>query len=225
MDKAARSRVGPLVKRVLIADDHPFILDGVQAFLAGSDYEIVARVADGSQALRLLPSTNPDILILDVQMPERGGIEVLRTLRARGDRTPVVLITGTIDDQRLFEAVQLGVEGILLKAGTQEQLLACLDEVARGGRWIEPGILQRALDLAMAGGSGDPLRGLTQRERSIAELVACGRRNREIAERLAMSEGTVKLHLHHIFQKLGIGNRTELALLAVRAADADAIES
>jgi two-component system, NarL family, nitrate/nitrite response regulator NarL len=203
--------------RVLIADDHPFILDGVQAFLGGTDYEIVGRVSDGTAALRLLPQARPDLLILDVQMPELGGIEVLRTLRARGDARPVVLITGTIDDRRLLDALRLGANGLLLKAGTSEQLLACLDEVRRGGRWIEPSILQRALDLALAGDSGDdPFRALTPRERSIVELVAQGQRNREIASQLGMSEGTVKLHLHRIFQKLAIGSRTELAILAAR---------
>lgn len=203
--------------RILIADDHPFILDGVQAFLVGSDYEIVGRVRDGEEALRLIPSARPDALILDVEMPRRGGIEVPRTLRARGDTLPVILLAGTIDDRRLIEAVQLGASGILMKASAQEQLIACLDEVRKGGRWIEQAILQRALDLALGGGRGDPLAELTPRERSIADHVARGQTNREIAAELAMSEGTVKIHLHRIFQKLGITSRTKLALLATGA--------
>ena len=141
--------------RILIADDHPFILDGVQAFLAGSDYEVVGRVADGAAALRLLPSAKPDILVLDVEMPERDGLEVLRMLRARGDMRPVVLLTGSIGDRRLLEAVQLGADGILLKASAPEQLRTCLDTVSKGGRWIEQAVLQRALDLAIAGGTSD----------------------------------------------------------------------
>lgn len=202
--------------RILIADDHPFILDGVQAFLVGTDYEIVARVADGAQALQLLASAKPDILVLDVQMPERGGIEVLRTLRARGDMSPVILITSTIEDRPLFDAVQLGANGILLKSGTPAQLRECLDAVRDGGRWIDPPILRRALDLAMSGGPSDRLRDLTPRERDIVGRVARGQRNREIADALAMSEGTVKIHLHRIFQKLGVASRTELALFATR---------
>jgi two-component system nitrate/nitrite response regulator NarP len=202
--------------RILIADDHPFILDGVQAFLAGTPYQIVARVKDGGEVLTLLPSARPDILILDVQMPERGGIEVMRTLRTRGDRRPIILLAGTIDDRRLIEAVQLGVEGILMKGSAPETLLACLDEVAKGGRWIEQAILQRALDLTMSGGGGggDPLSELTPRERSIATLVARGQTNREIAAELGIGEGTVKIHLHRIFQKLGVSSRTKLAVIA-----------
>ena len=202
--------------RVLIADDHPFILDGVQAFLAGTDYEIVGRVADGAAALKLIPTARPDILILDVQMPERGGIEVLRLLRSRGDTRPVILITATIDDQRLLEAVELGANGILMKAGTQDQLVECLDAVRDGVRWIEPAVLSRALDLAMGRGPSHALQALTPRERDIAERVAQGQRNREIAEALAMSEGTVKIHLYRVFQKLGVTNRTELAILILQ---------
>ncbi len=205
--------------RILIADDHPFIIEGVQAFLAGTGYEVVARVADGEAALKALAAASPDILILDIQMPERGGIEVLRELRARRDMRPVVLLTGTLNDQRLIDAVQLGANGIILKAGTQKHLVECLDAVRAGQRWIEPALLQRALDLAMAGAPDNPFNKLTPRERSIVELVAEGDRNREIAERLAMSESTVKLHLHRIFDKLGVTNRTELALLARRRTD------
>ena len=203
--------------RILIADDHPFILDGVQAFLAGSDYEIVARVGDGASVLRLLPSVKPDILVLDVEMPERDGLEVLRMLRARGDPRPVVLLTGSIDDRRLLEAVQLGANGILLKASAPEQLRTCLDTVRKGGRWIEQPVLQRALDLAIGTATADPMGGLNQRERSIVELVARGQRNREIGDRLGMSESTVKIYLHRVFEKLGVTNRTELALLATRS--------
>jgi two-component system nitrate/nitrite response regulator NarP len=206
--------------RILIADDHPFILDGVQAFLAGTPYEIVARVKDGEEALALIPSARPDILILDVQMPERSGIDVLRTLRARGDRRPVVLLAGTIDDRRLIEAVQLGAQGILMKGSAPETLLACLDEVGKGGRWIEQAILQRALDLRMSGAARDPLAELTPRERAIAGLVARGRTNKEIAGELGIGEGTVKIHLHRVFQKLGLSSRTQLAVIAGEGAAA-----
>jgi two-component system nitrate/nitrite response regulator NarP len=124
-----------------------------------------------------------------------------------------VLLTAALDDQALIEAVRLGVEGIVLKEGAHQLLIPCLDAVREGRRWIQQDLLQRALDLQMRGGAApDPLRGLSERERAIAGLVARGLRNRDIAERLGVNEGTVKVHLHRIYRKLGVGSRTELVL-------------
>lgn len=199
--------------RVLIADDHPFVVEGVQAFLTRQGHEVAAVVADGNAALRAIGSTSLDVAILDLKMPERDGIEVLRWLRTRGNPLPVVLIAGTFDDHRLHEALQLGVEGVLLKTAAQKHLAECLAAIANGGRWIEPALVQRAFDVAFSGARDDPLAPLTPRERSIATQVAQGQRNRDIGKALGMSEGTVKVHLHRIFQKLGLTSRTELAVL------------
>jgi two-component system nitrate/nitrite response regulator NarL len=126
----------------------------------------------------------------------------------------VVMLTAELTDRALYAAVKAGVNGIVLKNGAEDSLIECLDKVVAGGRAIDVELMSRAMDLAMNGGGADPLARLAPRERQIAELVAQGLRNREIAERLTMSEGTVKVYLHGIYQKVGVDNRTGLALLA-----------
>lgn len=205
---------------VLIADDHPIVLSGIEAILRDTRYAVVATATDGEQALDLLAKADPDILVLDVQMPKATGLDVVRTVRDRGDRRPVILLTASLADRRLLEALELGVQGIVLKEGAQHLLVRCLDEVSAGRRWIEPGLLQQALDLKMAPGPRGGLGSLTARERAVAELVSQGRRNRDIAAELGITEGTVKIHLHRIYEKIGVGNRTELALF-VRDPDAN----
>jgi two-component system nitrate/nitrite response regulator NarP len=201
---------------VLLADDHPFMRAGVEAVLRGTGFEIVAMANDGDEALAAVARRNPAICIFDVRMPQRGGIETLQALRAVGDMRPVVLLTAELEDRSLLAAVRAGVNGIVLKDGAEDALIDALDKVAAGERAIPEPLLQRALDLSLSGGEVDPLAPLAPRERQIAAQVGRGLRNREIAEALAMSEGTVKVYLHTIYQKLGIKNRTELALIAHR---------
>lgn len=201
---------------ILLADDHAFIRAGVEAVLRDSRFTIVAQCSDGSEVAAAVARHDPAICVLDVRMPSMGGIAALMALRARGDRRAVVLLTADLNDRDLLEAVKAGVNGIVLKEGAEDSLLACLDAVAHGRRAIPPELLQRALDLSL-NPSSDPLTTLTPRERAIAEEVGRGLRNREIAARLGMSEGTVKVYLHGIYQKLGVENRTELAIVALEA--------
>jgi two-component system nitrate/nitrite response regulator NarP len=199
---------------VLLADDHPFMRAGVGAVLRESRYELVETVCDGEAALAAVDRCDPDVCIFDIRMPGLDGVTVLQTLRDRGDNRPIVLLTAELNDRALFAAVKAGVNGIVLKNGAEDSLIECLDAVMAGARAIDPDLVARALDLAMSGGAIDPLTRLAPRERQIADLVAQGLRNRDIAERLAMSEGTVKVYLHGIYQKVGVENRTGLALLA-----------
>lgn len=199
---------------VLLADDHPFMRAGVEAVLRGSRFEIVAMANDGEEALAAVARRDPAICIFDVRMPKRSGVEALQVMRGGGDMRPVVLLTAALEDRALLAAVRAGVNGILLKDGAEDALLDALEKVAAGERAIPQVLLQRALDLSLAGGDIDPLAALAPRERQIAAQVGRGLRNREIADALAMSEGTVKVYLHTIYQKLGIKNRTELALIA-----------
>jgi two-component system nitrate/nitrite response regulator NarP len=199
---------------VLLADDHPFMRAGVEAVLRGTRFAIVAMANDGEEAIAAVARTDPDICIFDVRMPKRSGLDLLETLRAKGDNRPVVLLTAALEDHALFGAVRAGVNGIVLKDGAEDALLDALEKVAGGMKAIPQALLQRALDLSLAGGKADPLGPLAPRERQIAAHVGRGLRNREIAEALAMSEGTVKVYLHTIYQKLAIKNRTELALIA-----------
>lgn len=199
--------------RVLIADDDPLTASGIEVLLAGSNFHVVANVRSGKEALESLASARPEILVLDIRMPERSGLEVLRTLRGRGDTRPVVLLTGSITDQTAREAMELNVDGLVIKANAPRDLPACLEAVSRGRRWFDQEVMQRAMELAQSAGEADPFEQLSVRERGIVALVRRGLRNREIAEELGLTEGTVKVHLHKIFEKLGVRSRTELILL------------
>ena len=200
--------------RVLVAEYDPLTLAGIEALLSGTAYEIVCKVADGAAVLDALAVARPDLLVLDLDMPKRSGIDVLRTLRGRGDQRPIVLLTGRIGEGAAFDAIQAGLNGLVIKARAPDVLLTCLDSVCQGKRWIDHDILQKIMDLNLAGGSADPLRALSPRERPVVALLLQGLKNRDIASELGVTEGTVKVHLHNIYEKLGVGSRTELVILA-----------
>lgn len=206
--------------RVLIADDHPLMLSGIESVLRGSDFEVAARARDGTAALAAVESDDPDIVVLDVKMPGLTGLDVLRALRHRGDRRPVVLLTASIEDEELVEAMKLGVQGVIMKEDAETLIRACLETVRGGERWIQPSVYQRALDAALdTGGPRGRFASLAPRERAIARLVRMGMRNREIAGELGLTEGTVKVCLHRMYDKLGVANRTELAMLGPDVGD------
>jgi two-component system nitrate/nitrite response regulator NarP len=200
---------------VLVADDHAFIRAGVEAVLRGSRFKRVAGTASGEETLDAIATHDPAIVLLDINMPGMNGVQTLETLRARADRRPVVLLTAEITNRQLLSVMRAGVEGIVPKDGAEEELIEALEKVAAGQKAIAPMFLQRALDLSLNPEAGGPLDRLNPRERRIARLIARGMRNRDIGNELNIGEGTVKVYLHAIYQKLGIENRTELALLAV----------
>ena len=197
--------------RVLIADDHPLMLAGIAGLLEGTDYEIVAQVPDGTEVLDACHNSAPDIALLDVNMPGMSGLEVLRVLAQRDTAPRVVLLTAELRDEELLEALDLNVAGIVLKNGGERLLIDCLDKVAAGGRFIAQEFLVRETALKRERES-DPLATLTQRERDLADGVARGLRNRAIASELGLTEGSVKVYLNRVYEKLGISSRTELAL-------------
>ena len=199
---------------VLLADDHSFLRAGVEAVLRGTRFKLVATASRGDEALAEIAKHDPDICILDIRMPGGSGVEVLEQMRSEGDERPVVLLTAEMEDHALIAAVRSGVNGIVLKEGAADSLVGCLEQVEGGRRAIPPELLQHALDLSLRTEPSDPLSQLTPRERQIAELVSHGLRNRDIAARLGVTEGTVKVYLHSVYQKIGVENRTELALIA-----------
>lgn len=196
--------------RVLLADDHPMIQAAVEAMLRGTRYKLVSKASTGNDAYDELCKHDPDAVILDIQMPEGSGIEVLRRVREEGDERPIILLTASIDDSSFAEALALKVDGVLLKTSDPALLIDCLDSVTSGEEWIDPH-LQRE-ERASTGARDRSI--LSPREAELVKLVSKGLRNREIAERLGITEGTVKVYLHSVFEKTGVVNRTELAIRA-----------
>jgi two-component system nitrate/nitrite response regulator NarP len=200
--------------RILLADDHPMIRTALEVLLRDSDYDLVGMAGSTQEALADVEQLRPDILLLDLQMPGGGGMEVLRRLVAERSEIRVILLTAAIDDSALMEAKALKVRGIVLKNSDPAYLLECLDQVRHGRRWFDPELIQRAKLLAERQGDGGGRVQLAPRERQLIGFVRSGLRNREIAGKLGVTEGTVKTYLHTIFEKLGVGNRTELAIRA-----------
>ena len=201
--------------RVILADDHPYLRTGVAAVLNSADIQIVAAVGDGDAALAAIANENPDIALLDVNMPIRDGISTLEAMRAAGDRRPVILLTAEIDDSRLLAAMKAEVNGIVFKQGAEQRLIEAVHTVHQGRRAIEADLLERTISLSLAPSAIGPLRLLAPKERQIADAVSRGLRNREIAAAMHMTEGSIKIYLHNIYTKLNIDNRTELASLVL----------
>lgn len=205
--------------RILLADDHPMIRTALEVLLRDTEFEIVGTAGTGEATLREVERLSPDILLLDLQMPGGTGMDVLRRIRAATPSAPgtiaprIILLTAAIDDSALIEAKSLKVSGIVLKNSDPAFLLDCLDHVRHGRSWIDPELTQRAKHLARAPAHSGRA-GLTPRERQLIGFVRTGLRNREIAEQLGVTEGTVKTYLHAVFEKLGVSSRTELAIRA-----------
>ncbi len=205
------------MKRIVIADDHPIIIEGLsQLFKRQSEFELVAAVSDGEKALEAVRTLKPDILVLDVQMPKKDGLTVMRDMIREGLTTKVVILTATLDDEGVLEAVDLGVWGLVLKEAASTQLIDALRRVAMGLRAVDPTLVSsassRSLNRREAKRELESL--LSPRETDVVRMVAKGLRNKEIADKLTITEGTVKSYLHSIYQKLGVKGRVELTLLA-----------
>jgi DNA-binding NarL/FixJ family response regulator len=199
---------------VIVADDHPIVLDGLAQLLSGDpEFEVVALCKDGDEALQSIRTQRPGIAVVDVRMPRADGIAILRTVVTERIPTRVVLLTAQISDDEVMEAVRLGVAGMVLKETASRQLLQVLHKVAGGETSLDDKVVRRAVDKLLRARSGvaQAQRVLTNRELEIVRLVATGLRNKQIADQLSITEGTVKIHLHTIFEKLGVSSRVELS--------------
>jgi DNA-binding NarL/FixJ family response regulator len=200
--------------RIVIADDHPVVRRGLTQFIADEDgLEIVAECADGQAALEAVTRFAPDVLIVDLQMPQLDGIEVLRRLSALPSPPATVLLAGNISDDEVIAAMRLGVKGVVLKEMAPALLVACIRKVATGGTWLEKEAVGRAMEKMLRHEqSRQKVRDmLTPREIDIVRMVASGLGNREIGEKLFITEGTVKTHLHSVYEKLGLKGRVQVA--------------
>jgi DNA-binding NarL/FixJ family response regulator len=201
--------------RLVLADDHPIVLGGLRQLVdRQKDMKVVATAASADEAVAAVRAHTPDVLVLDLRMPGRSGLDALKALAAKPPATRVVLLTAAIRDEEVVEAVQLGARGIVLKESPPDSLLECVRRVHAGEQWLDHDTMARAFDRVVhpAGTAGPTA--LTPREIEIVRMVAEGLRNRAIAERLAITEGTVKVHLHNIYEKLGVDGRLELVLCA-----------
>jgi Response regulator containing a CheY-like receiver domain and an HTH DNA-binding domain len=204
--------------RTLLVDDHALFRDGVASLLLAWGHEVVGQASDGDQAIELVDSTAPDVVLMDVRMPKVSGLEATAEIKARHPEVAVVMLTVSEDEADLFRAIKAGAQGYLLKNLEAPQLRSMLEGVARGEPAITPGTAARIIDefLRTPGGSKQATQRLTEREVEVLQLVTAGQRNREIAAELGISENTVKFHLKNIVEKLHAQNRAELAARAVR---------
>ena len=209
--------------KILIADDHPVVRIGLRNMLqADPQMKVVAEAKDGIEALHMVRTLHPDILLLDLAMPKMPGMEALRELLGENSSAPTrtIVLTGLIDKRQVLEALQLGARGVLLKDAAIEHLSACIRAVMQGQYWLEGRPVQNLVQVLhdLAAQTAPPARktfGLTARELEVVTLITEGSTNKHIAQTFGISEETVKRHLTNIFNKLGVGNRLELALFAL----------
>jgi NarL family two-component system response regulator LiaR len=204
--------------RVLIADDHGVVREGLRSFLALQDeIEVVGEAADGEEALEAVRRLSPDVALVDLVMPRLDGIEAIRRIREESPDTRVIVLTSFVDEDKMLPAVRAGAAGYLLKDIEPQELVAAIRTVHGGAALLHPAVVAE-LVREVATPRGD---GLTEREREVLVLIARGRANKAIAFELGVSEKTVKTHVSNILGKLGLTDRTQAALYAVRDGIAD----
>jgi two-component system, NarL family, response regulator LiaR len=203
--------------RVLVADDHAVVRQGLRTFLElQEDIEVVADVADGRQALAAVAEHEPDVVLMDLVLPEVDGVEAIRRIVSERPRIRVIALTSFLDDDKLFPAVRAGAAGYLLKDVEPSELVKAIRTVHAGEGLLHPAVAARLMEEVAAGGANEAPDNLTPRERDVVGLIARGLSNKRIALELGIAEKTVKTHVSSILGKLGLTDRTQVALHAVR---------
>jgi DNA-binding NarL/FixJ family response regulator len=213
-EKATRSE---LIK-IALADDHTIFRKGLRRLLAlEPEFKIVAEAKDGTEVLPILEEHNPDILLLDLRMPGADGLTVLQRIQTNKVKTKVIVLTASEDEDEYAHAIKCGASGIVLKQTATELLIKSIRKVYEGEIWLDSRI--KAAAMRQFASPSDSHEGekptISNREREIIAWIPQGFKNKEIAEKMFISEQTVKNHLHNIFQKLGVSDRLELALYAI----------
>jgi DNA-binding NarL/FixJ family response regulator len=214
--------------RIVIADDHPIVRDGLKKLLLlEDDFEIVGEAGDGREVLEKVQALDPDVLLLDLRMPNLDGLSALQALQQTNKRTRVIVLTASEDKNEFVQAMKLGCSGIVLKQTAPDLIVKSIRKVNSGEIWLDShttAAVMRQFSTGQEGSGGGTSAGggksrerspLSTREREIVALVAQGYKNKEMAEKMFISEQTVKNHLHNIFDKLGVSDRLELALYAI----------
>jgi DNA-binding NarL/FixJ family response regulator len=216
--------------RIVLADDHPIVRDGLKKMLRlETDIEVVGEASDGREALEQVQMHEPDVLLLDLRMPNLDGLSALQTLQHINRKTRVIILTASEDKNEFVQAMKLGCSGIVLKQTAPELIVKSIRKVNDGEIWLDShttaavmrqfathtGDSHHSSSSSPTGSKGRERSPLSAREREIVSLVAQGYKNKEMAEKMFISEQTVKNHLHNIFDKLGVSDRLELALYAI----------
>jgi DNA-binding NarL/FixJ family response regulator len=201
--------------RILVADDHPMLREGLVAVLGTQpDFEVVGEASDGSETVRLAAMLEPDVILLDLEMPGVDGVAALEGLREAGSKSRAIVFTAYDTDQRILGALRAGARGYLLKGASRTEIFDAVRTVHAGGSLLEPGVTTRLLDHVRD--DREQREPLTARELEVLLLISEGLHNSEIAGRLFVTERTVKFHVSSILAKLGADNRTEAVALATR---------
>jgi DNA-binding NarL/FixJ family response regulator len=201
---------------ILLVDDHPVVRDGLVAILSTqSDFEVVGEAGDGAEAVAQVAELHPDVLLLDLEMPEMDGVAALRQLRQQNMSVRTIVFTAFDTDERILTAVQAGAQGYLLKGVPRQELFNAIRVVHGGGSLLQPIVASKLLQ-RVSQEPEPPTEPLTPREEEVLDLLAQGLQNKEIAQKLVISESTVKFHVSAILGKLEAGNRTEAVAIAVQ---------
>ncbi len=206
--------------RVALVEDQTIVRQGLKSLLALiDDIEVAAEASDGDEAIEVIEREKPDVVLLDLRMPKKNGLEVLQALRERGTMRPTLILTTFDDDTMLFETIRAGAKGWMLKDVSLERLTSAIRTLASGGTCIEPVITERIMRALSASNvsfeSAELPEPLTDREKTILRLLAGGYSNREISDLLDISDGTVKNHISSVLAKLGVRDRTRAVLKAI----------
>jgi NarL family two-component system response regulator LiaR len=204
--------------RVLLVDDHAVVREGLRTFLELQEgVEVVGEAEDGQGALREAERLRPDVILMDLVMPELDGVGAMRELRRLLPRSRVIVLTSFVDDERLLPAIQAGASGYLLKDVQPRELARAVRAAHAGEALLDPLVAARLVEAIARPPGEEPPERLTPREREVLELIGRGLSNKRIAFELGVSEKTVKTHVGHVLAKLGVTDRTQAALYAVRA--------
>jgi DNA-binding NarL/FixJ family response regulator len=204
--------------RVVVADDHSLFRDGITSLLEAAGYEVVKQVGDGFEALEAVRLLHPDLILLDINMPNKNGLETVVDIKKEFPNVLVVMLTVSDDDEDLFQAIKAGANGYLLKDLNSEEFLSMLQGLENGEAALNRKMVTRVMDgfQKLAQTDSENSEGLTQREIEVLNLMVDGLANKQIAKKLFISENTVKYHIRNILQKLGVQNRTEAVGYAIK---------
>jgi DNA-binding NarL/FixJ family response regulator len=199
--------------RLLIVDDHPVVRDGLRGMLENQpDFDVAGEASEGSAAVQLAESLQPDIVLMDLRMPVMDGVTALREIKIQNPQVQVLVLTTYDSDADILPAIEAGASGYLLKDSSREELFSAIRAAARGETVLAPAVAARLVSRMRASGEEQ----LSSRELEVLQLVAVGESNSEIASHLHISQATVKSHLVHIFGKLGVSDRTAAVTVALR---------